>query len=212
MSGVQEGQGSPVDELDRDVQLLREKLSAAETEALGHQATLAELEDKQTETAGRLALANGQAADLTQRLKVREADLKEAQQQTLYDAFLGALADRDAAASDAAVRIVAAAEALAELDEWRREVEQTLEQVPKRFKAGVPDEPQEFQEAWERLIAAVRSKLDLQLEDELLEAAAQSHMGFAIPKLPAHLQEAARQRRRRATAARDAAPPSSESS
>jgi hypothetical protein len=199
---VQEDQGSAtVEELERDVEQLRANLGEAEADALKQQAAIVELEERQAETAGRLALAEGQAAELRHRLELREAELEEAQEQALYDAFLSDLADRDAAAFDAAARLDGVVEALAELDRQRAKAEESLERVPERFEAGVPEEPQEFRDAWERLIAVVGSKLDKRLDEELLEAAVRSPNGFAISNLPPHLKEAARQRRRREMAA-----------
>ena len=70
--------------------------------------------------------------------------------------------------------------------------------IGKRLDPAVGDEveadPEAMRESWDRLSHEVRRRIDEHFEDELVEAAARSPMGHAIPNLPEHLRELARQR------------------
>ncbi len=61
---------------------------------------------------------------------------------------------------------------------------------------ALPPEPVALAESWDRLVARIRTELDQNLEEELLEAAARNPLAHAIDDLPAHLRAAARERRR----------------
>jgi hypothetical protein len=185
-----------VDDIAREVESLHGELEDARSRALAQEQALAQLEEQRAETADRLELAQRQIADLGRQVERRQAELEEARQQALLDAFVEAVARRDAAVLEATTRLDAAMEALALLQRRRQEAADALGNVPPRFDAALPDEPGELEEAWSRLVAVVRADLEYKLEDDLVEAAARSPGGRAIQDLPAHLRELARERRR----------------
>lgn len=185
-----------IDQLERALLALQGDLAEAEARAEEHRDAITKLRDQRAELVDRLELTERQAAELAEQIEGRQAELEEARQQALYEAFLEAVERRDVAAGKAAAKIKGATTALAVLERNRQEVESALANVPARFKAIAAAEPKELGKAWQGLVGLVRSRLDQQLEDELLEAAAASTFGHAIHSLPVHLQEAARQRRR----------------
>src|SRR5918995_566147 len=100
---------------------------------------------------------------------------------------------------EAAGRLSIAARAIADLQEARAAIEHARNAaaaVGAELPKTSPGEPPAFAEEWSRLEQLVRDEANLQLESDLVEAAANSSMGYAIKDLPAHLQQLARQRRR----------------
>ncbi len=184
-----------VGELERAVATLRRQLSGTEARAGELQAAIAQIEEQKAEVAGRLTLAQQEAADLARLLETRERELEEARQQADYDMFLDAVKQRDAATAEAATLLAASLDGLEQVDRCRDQVTAARARVHRRFNPVVPDEPVAFTEAWERLTGVVRRQLDVRLEDELLDAAAHDPLGHAIGQLPVHLQQAARRRR-----------------
>lgn len=186
-----------VQQVESDVQALRAELEAVQARADEYRAALEELGRRKDETAGRLALSQRQTAEFTSRLELREAELEEARQQALHEAFLDAVKDRDAAGLDAAAAIEDLLASFAAYDRGHDEVAAARTAVAPGYDVTDPPAPVELADAWERLTRFVRSKIDEQLDDEVVESAARSFAGYEIEKLPEHLQAAARARRRR---------------
>ncbi|MBA2333023.1 MAG: hypothetical protein H0V94_09565 [Actinobacteria bacterium] len=186
-----------VQQVESEVQALRAELEAVQARANEYEATLEELGRRKDETAGRLALSQRQTAEFASRLEVREAELEEARQRMLYDDFLDAVKGRESAGLDAAAAIEDALASFAAYDRSYDDVAAARADVGPGYDVTDPPEPVQLVEAWERLVETVRSKIDEQLEDEVVESAARSFAGYEIEKLPEHLQATARARRRR---------------
>ena len=186
-----------VQQVKSEVQALRAELEAVQARANEYEATLEELGRRKDETAGRLALSQRQTAEFASRLEVREAELEEARQRMLYDDFLDAVKGRESAGLDAAAAIEDALASFAAYDRSYDDVAAARAEVGPGYDVTDPPEPAQLVEAWERLVESVRSKIDEQLEDEVVESAARSFAGYEIEKLPEHLRTAARTRRRR---------------
>jgi hypothetical protein len=117
--------------------------------------SLVELEHQRSKTEDLLELTKRQITDLGEHVARAQAELEEARQQALYDAFVEALSQRDAAAQRATAQLEAALEALEALA---------------RFAATVYEEPGELAEAWDKVVARVRAELDEKLEDGRAQA------------------------------------------
>ena len=186
-----------VQQVESEIQALRAELEAVQARASEYESTLEELGRRKDETAGRLALSLRQTAEFASRLEVREAELEEARQHALYEDFRSAVKGREAAALDAAAAIEDALASFAAYERSYDDVAAARIDVGPGYDVTDPPEPEQLGEAWERLVEFVRSKIDEQLEDEVVESAARSFAGYEIEKLPEHLQAAARARRRR---------------
>jgi hypothetical protein len=167
-------------------------------EAEKNQAALSALDDQRREREERLAMALRAQQALAQQLQDKRQELEVA-------AFRQALAEREAAADAFAS---AAHEAIARLREfdaaqqaaetaWQALLSGGTLELPagRELAAGDPSaRPGVFSEALTLLVELVRERTDEELERDLVEAAARSPAGNAIPNLPSHLQELARAR------------------
>jgi hypothetical protein len=172
----------------------RERLSEGEEK-------LDTLEQEKAETLGVVSIARRALSDLEQRLAEERQALAKAEREEARRRLEATVAERDAVArrlAGTADRLLAE---LDELDAARAAVAAAGRPVP----LEPPSEPAELAEAWDRMLARLQSDVGRNLEEELLEAAARSPMGFAIKDLPPHLRPAAQERRRalmKASAAR----------
>jgi hypothetical protein len=198
------------DNLLRQVTALEKDLEAAAAQARDAEEVLERLEVSQSEAAGRLALASRARTDLEQRLAELHEALRVAERKALEQAYRQALAVRDKAAEQAAVAIDRALAAVENLDQARAALKSAWDEAASggaRLPDAWPTDPDVYSDQWSRLEHLVREMAQLQLERDLVEAAATSPMGNAIRDLPIHLQQLARERRRialRSAAAHDA--------
>jgi chromosome segregation ATPase len=186
-------------ELEKDISAVERDLKAAASQAREAEDALERLKASEAEAAGRLALAERAKADLEQRLAQLHGSLREAEREAAAQAFRDAVAARDRAAEEAAKAIAGVIAAIAALDDARDTIEQLRREtvrVGAELPDSVPGDPAMFVEEWARLEQLVRQKAQMQLERDLVEAAATSSMGHAIKDLPEHLQHLARERRR----------------
>jgi chromosome segregation ATPase len=186
------------DKLKRQVTALERDLEAAAAQARDAEEVLERLEASQSEAAGRLTLASRAKADLEQRLAQLHGALQDAEREAAEQAYREALAARDRAAEEAATAIDRAITAVENLDKARVAAKRAWEDAAKggaKLSDASPAEPAAYAEQWSRLEKLVRQKAQLQLEKDLVEAAAVSPMGNAIKDLPVHLQQLARKRR-----------------
>jgi chromosome segregation ATPase len=202
---------SPIDSAAINNQLaqLEEHLQQARQDAEESDAALARLEEQRLEREGQLALARRAEEDLAHRIEEKRAELKRAEAEAAVEAYDRSLSARNAVAEKVASAVQAAVAALGEYDAAQERVGAAWETVLRnRSAAGnsrtgkIPEsgrEPTVLTEAFETLAGVVRERLDGELERDLVEAAARSPMGNDIPKLPAHLQALARERRRSLT-------------
>ncbi len=180
-----------------EVQGLRDELEAARLRTVENGAALEDLGRQQDAAAGRLELSRRQAVEYMARLEEREAELEELRrQEAAYETFRAALRSRDAAGVETAAAIDAVLNSFAAFVGLQEAVAASRAAVPPRFDVSVSPEPEELVEAWQRMVEFVRTKIDEQLMDEVVEGAARSVAGYDIGKLPEHLQAIARVRRR----------------
>ena len=186
-------------ELKKDIAAVERDLETTALQAKEAEDQLAQLKASEAEAAGRLSLAARAQADLEQRLAQLQGALREAERAAAEEAFRAAAAARDRLADEAAAAIATAMAAIVDLRQARLAVEHALNAaaaVGAEIPKVPPGEPPALAEEWSRLEQYVRQEANLQLESDLVEAAANSPLGHAIKDLPAHLQQVARQRRR----------------
>jgi predicted nucleic acid-binding Zn-ribbon protein len=197
------------DELRQEIDRLEQELATLEAAESDAASEVTMLTEELHEYEGRLALTRGALADYRQRLADRRAAMDGAIAAEARDAFEDALQRREQAAASVAeaVNVVLERE-----DDFERSSEVTRAawttwaghdpKLAAERADAVDARPQILDEAWDRLSAKVRERLDEQLERDLVEAAALSPLGHAISDLPPHLQELARQKRRSGVGAR----------
>jgi hypothetical protein len=195
--------------INNELAQLEEHLQQAREAAEESDAALATLEEQRLEREGQLALARRAEEDLSRRIQEKRAELERAEAEATVEAYERSVNARDAVAEQVASAVRAAVAAFGEYDAAQKRVGTAWETVLRsRSAAGNPGtrkipesgrEPQILTEAFETLAGVVRERLDGELERDLIEAAARSPMGNDIPKLPAHLQALARERRRSIT-------------
>ncbi len=185
-----------LENVENEVQELRAELEAARARTAEYETALQDLDRQQSAAAGRLELARRQAAEYSARLETRESELAEVRRrEEKYDAFRAVVEHRDVAGREAAEAIDTALDRLAEFARMQDAIPAARAEVAPGYDVSVPAEPEELEQAWERLIAVVRERIDERLEDEIVDAAAHSVAGHGIGKLPQHLQALARLRR-----------------
>jgi molecular chaperone GrpE (heat shock protein) len=191
------------------VRAIEAELGRARERLTEGEGKLETLEQEKAETLGVVSIARRAMSDLEQRLAVERQALAKAEREEARRRLEATIAERDSVArrlAGTATRLLAE---LDELEAARAAVAAAGRAVP----LEIPSEPAELAEAWDRLLARLQSDVGRNLEEELLEAAARSPMGFAIKDLPPHLRPAAQERRRalmKAAAARRSQSGSSE--
>jgi hypothetical protein len=182
-----------------DLQTLEQKLEEQQMQLGDVQAALAALERQRAEIESAASSVRATITGIERDLAQRREALATAERAEAKQAFDAAVADRDGKAVRLAQSLTKALDALEELDAARgaaAEAHGRLQQLYGPRKAEpLPREPRQLTEPWERLLERMRTEVDVHLVDELVEAAARSPLGHAIDDLPAHLREAARQRR-----------------
>lgn len=193
------------EKLEREIEALEEEF--ATLQATEHEedsavaALIAEIEGRR----GRLASTRRALADHERRIREKRAELDEAMADHARQVFEQVMQDRHEAARSLAEAAELLLDRLAALDRLREAARSAWATAESRGKAvgkpldeaaasDIEGEPEVMRESWDRLCQEVRQRINEQFEDELVEAAARSPMGHAVPDLPAHLQELARQR------------------
>jgi predicted nucleic acid-binding Zn-ribbon protein len=197
--------GSDSRVVSQNVEMLEQELVQLRASIEEDTSSFAELERQVAGLKDRLDRTVETISSVETRLDAKRIELVEAQRAEAAAAYRERLQARDERAVRVASRVD---ELLAELEAYdsaTAAVRELLAELENGRTAGTPstdvaaevvDDPEHYREAWERLVAAVRARSASQLEDELVNAAAQSVMGRAIEDLPEHLQEAAHARRR----------------
>ncbi|HKI24601.1 MAG TPA: hypothetical protein VKA24_14405 [Gaiellaceae bacterium] len=182
--------------LEREIATLERALRDARKQTDTVEAALDDLEGHRNELAGRLASARQAADDYAARLEQRRQDLALALEAEAQAKLLEAVDARDDAADRAAEAIAQLLVAVEGLEAARAATaERVAETASYRGRQPTIDpEPENFAHEWTRLVDFIRERAQLALDDELVEAAASSPLGFEIDKLPEHLQVIARQR------------------
>jgi hypothetical protein len=190
---------------EKEIVALERELERARFEAQKNEAALSALEEQRRERQERLATALRAQQDLEQQLDEKRMEAERAAAAAAFDDFKEALVERDAAAEAFASAAQSVMLRLQEFDAAQESAETAWETLLNggtvalptagEVSAGDPSvRPDPFREALSRLIELVRDRSDEELERDLVEAAARSPAGNAIPNLPTHLQELARAR------------------
>jgi hypothetical protein len=194
--------------LEREIVSLEQTLAEAVKETASAQHALDHFDGLRNEAAGRLEIARQAAESYTARLVERREELVRAVEAELHTRFLETAAGRDDAAlraSEAIAQLIASFEQLEAARASTAEQQAELEAHVRRT-VDVDPEPAELAERWAELVDFVSSQAQLQLDEELLEAAVSSPGGHDIQKLPEHLQVIAQRRRSERTRAASRAP------
>jgi chromosome segregation ATPase len=188
----------------REIAELESELTTLRTDESRGRSTLATLEGKLAEVSTGIAAAQRTAAELEQRLEHARSELADA---VAEDAYRQAHDRVDATARELAETIERLLSGLTLYEEARSALTELRSQLAPSIAAriGSHDVPEAEKheavaEAWARLSSAVGAvgapaDGDPELNDDLVEAAARSAMGHAIPSLPEHLRGLARRRR-----------------
>jgi chromosome segregation ATPase len=182
--------------LEREIATLERALRDARKQTDTVEAALDDLEGHRNELAGRLASARQAADDYAARLEQRRQELALALEAEAQAKLVEAVDARNDAADRAAEAIAQLVVAVEGLEAARAATaERVAETASYRGRHPTIDpEPENFEHEWTRLVDFIRERAQLALDDELVEAAASSPLGFEIDKLPDHLQVIARQR------------------
>ena len=178
-----------------ELENLRDELDELTLRTTSYETALEDLSVRRDEVAGRLDLARRQAADFTNRLVAKEAELEETRKLAAYQAFKESVSSRDDAAAHAASAIDEVITALTLLSGLQDAVAAAGRAVSPEFDVSSVEPPDVIESAWQGLVDYVRSRIEERLQDEAVEAAARSFQGYEINKLPEHLQALARQLR-----------------
>jgi len=184
--------------LQHEIATLERALRDARKQTDTVEAALDDLEGHRNELAGRLASARQAADDYEARLEQRRQELALALEAEAQAKLLEAVSARDDAADRAAEAIAQLIVSIERLEAARTEAAELAAETESHrgHPPAVEPEPENFQNEWMRLIDFIRERMQLDLDDELVEAAASSPLGFEIDKLPEHLQVIARRRLR----------------
>jgi hypothetical protein len=200
LKGELEPMSSDKQKIVTDVSALEKQLDHLRGRLQDSEGTLEALERQKVQIAGTVMNARRALGDLEKRLNERRQALADAEREEARRTLDAAVAERDEAAVQLAETVGRALDDIDSLDAARAAVgavHHTFMVGRGRTQAPVlPPEPVGLAEVWDRLVARVRIELDEQLEDNLLDAAARSPLGYAIGELPAHLRAAAQERRR----------------
>ena len=193
-------------DLGREIEALDAEI--AKLRALEHEedSAVSALREEIEARLGRLSLTQRALADHQEAVEKKRSELNEKLAEQTRQLFEQVLQDRRAAGESVVEATEILLRRLHDLDTLGEEARSAWETAQLRASAtgkpldpAVGDEleadPEVMRESWDRLSHEVRKRIDENFEHELVEAAAQSPMGHAIPNLPEHLRELARQRR-----------------
>jgi DNA repair exonuclease SbcCD ATPase subunit len=193
-------------DLGREIEAL--EVEIAKLRALEHEedSAVAALREEVEARLGRLSLTRRALADHQEAFDKKRSELDQKLAEQARQLFEQVLQERSAAGESVAEAAEILLTRLHDLDTLDEEARSAWQAAQLRASAtGNPldtaagDElaadPEVMRESWDRLSHEVRKRIDENFEHELVEAAAQSPMGHAIPNLPEHLRELARQRR-----------------
>jgi chromosome segregation ATPase len=183
--------------LQREIASLEQALREAVEQADRAEHALDELEGRRNEAAGRLAIARQAAENYAARLEDRRQALAHALEAEAKAKLLEAVAARDDAANRAAEAIAQLIASYQRLDAARAAMAERAAETESHLgrRPEVEPEPAKLEEEWARLIEFIRLRAQLLLDEEIVEAAASSPLGYEIKNLPQHLQMVARRRR-----------------
>jgi chromosome segregation ATPase len=194
--------------LEREIASLEQALAKAVNETSNAQDALDNLEGLRNEAAGRLEISRQAAESYAARLDERREELSRAVEAELHARLRESVELRDEAALRAAEAIAHLIASFERLEAARAATAERLTELEAHAgrRIDVDGEPAELDQHWALLVDFVRTRAQLRLDEELIEAAVSSPLGHDIEKLPEHLQVIAQRRRRERTRAASRAP------
>jgi archaellum component FlaC len=179
-------------EITGEIEALERELGTLRDQAQEQSSAFQALADQVSELQKTVNRTHDAVADCETRLQQKQAELADVQR--VYDEAVRAREESAARLAEASSRVLAELEAFEQASQSLRRL--TAELGGGTHNAATADaEPETLREPWDKLVEAVRQRINERFEDELVEAAARSSMGQAIDQLPEHLREAARARR-----------------
>jgi vacuolar-type H+-ATPase subunit I/STV1 len=203
------GKGDGVEKAEIEATLATAAERLRLTEERLHELTdrLAKMDEEREAILGQAALTKQAIADYQQHHERLQQELADATRREEADAaFQQAVDARDVALDQASAAVAAVAAAFERLDAARQAAVQAhthLQSVNPRARS-MPPEPTDFHERWAAVAPLLQKELGVQLESELVEAAARSGNYLVVKNLPEHLRELASQRLREYQEARTA--------
>jgi hypothetical protein len=188
------------DEVEQQLASATEQRQHALTRLQAAEAKADELAEQQNAIRGEVSIAQRAVAEFTDHIARLEQAVAELRIDEAREAVAAAVRVRDDTAAEAAETVDAALTLLDQLEEHRHAVADAakrLRTVTPTPGPAPPTEPSVLDEPLQRLEAFVRARSDQALLNDVVDAAATSPLGRGIPDLPEHLQELARQRRKR---------------
>ncbi len=186
------------EEVERKLELAETSLRQAAARLEATQQQLAEIEDQRAQILGESEIARRAMADFERLSEQSRNELAAVELEDARVALAEAVQARDQIVANAAAALDTAVGLLGEIDEHRNAVVQAHQRVRSLDQAAgqaAPEEPDVLHEPWERMASVVKTELDEQLESDIVDAAARSHLPHAINALPQHLRILATQRR-----------------
>jgi chromosome segregation ATPase len=206
------------DELRREIEALEKEIAALQSVAHEEDSAVMALSAELDARRSRLSLTRRAIADHEERMEKIRAQIDEAVAEQARLDLERILQDREEAGksvAEAAEMLLASLGALDTLQEAARtawaSADSRAKAIGKELDApttadDVESVPEVMREPWDRLCKEVRKRINEEFEEELVAAAARSHLGYAINDLPVHLQELAKQRYRALLKGRRAGP------
>jgi hypothetical protein len=183
-----------------------QKLDLAETkfrEAVArHEQTqqqLLELEERRESVLGKSEQARRAMADYGRLIEQSRKKLAALKVEEARVALAEAIQLRDAILAKTAVTLNSAVSLLEMADAKRgavAEAHQRLTSLDHTVGRAAPEEPDILHEPWQRMVAAVKPKIDQVLESDIADAAARSNLPGALDALPQHPRIHAAERRK----------------
>jgi hypothetical protein len=190
------------DESEREPAPAEESLQSAAASLDPMKQRLIELERHRTTALGEAETPRRAPADVDEEIGQAPETIAGLELEKARAALAEAVQRRDQVIRVAAAALDSAVDHLAQIEAQRAAVVEaekrlTALQPPDAWESAVaPEEPDILTEPWQRMVAAVKTQLDEELDEDIIEAAARSYTTYAINVLPPHLQELAMQRRR----------------
>ncbi len=187
------------EEIERKLQLAETNLRNAIARQEQTEQQLQELENQREAILGESEIARRARADFQRLSEQSRGELVALEIDEAREALAAAVRERNDVIARAATALDSAVSLLGTIDSRRAAVLEANAQLRSLDKAAgrtAPEEPDILHEPWQRMVLAVKSELDGELESDLVDAAARSNLTSALDSLPQHLRVLATERRR----------------
>ncbi len=162
------------------------------------QQQLRELEERRESVLGESEQTRRAMADYERLMEQSRNELAAFEVEETRVALAEAVQLRDAIIAKTGAALDSAVSLLEMIDAQRAavaEAHQRLRSLDHTVGRAAPEEPDSLHEPWQRMVAAVKTELDEELESDIVDAAARSNSPSALNALPQHLRILATERR-----------------